>query len=203
MKRKLELNVRKKPVQRRSKDLNKYILQAATRVLQKFGANGFTTNKVAEETGISIGSFYQYFPNKESLLFQLHKLETERTLEVIEKILNETEKTSKVRIYEVVRYFFKSEIDESELRKSLNSAAIFFQKTEEFKVVEDALIQRFKEFLSEFLNADEENLNVKTDVAVTLLKSLGEEISTRNLSDDELEKWTQICCKMLFHYLEI
>ncbi|HEY9313646.1 TetR/AcrR family transcriptional regulator [Williamsia sp.] len=46
------------------------ILESATRVFDDEGITG-TTNRIAELAGISIGSLYQYFPNKESILAQL------------------------------------------------------------------------------------------------------------------------------------
>lgn len=62
---------RKSPIQSRSEQTVETILAAATRVLIKDGAAGFTTNKVAERAGVSIGSLYQYFPNKEAILAEL------------------------------------------------------------------------------------------------------------------------------------
>jgi len=63
--------LRKKPEQDRSRATVGVILEAATRVLVRDGYGGFTTNRVAEKAGVSIGSLYQYFPNKESLLDEL------------------------------------------------------------------------------------------------------------------------------------
>jgi AcrR family transcriptional regulator len=71
MARKAAVSPRKAPVQQRSEHTVEAILAAATRVLIKEGAVGFTTNKVAERAGVSIGSLYQYFPNKESILAEL------------------------------------------------------------------------------------------------------------------------------------
>lgn len=63
--------LRKKPEQDRSRATVAVILEAATRVLVRDGYGAFTTNRVAEKAGVSIGSLYQYFPNKESLLDEL------------------------------------------------------------------------------------------------------------------------------------
>lgn len=56
------LSVRKRPRQARSARLVTSILKAAVRVLEREGAQKFTTARVAEEAGVSVGSLYQYFP---------------------------------------------------------------------------------------------------------------------------------------------
>lgn len=47
------------------------ILQGATRILLKEGYEGINTNRIAEVAGVSIGSIYQYFSNKEAILGEL------------------------------------------------------------------------------------------------------------------------------------
>ena len=59
------------PRQRRSAKRVHQILDAAMEVLIAGGADGFTTNRVAEQAGIPVGSIYQYFPNKEALVGEL------------------------------------------------------------------------------------------------------------------------------------
>ena len=59
---------RKSPVQRRSKEMVEAILDAAARLFAAGGLAGMTTNAVAELAGVSIGSLYQYFPNKLALV---------------------------------------------------------------------------------------------------------------------------------------
>src|SRR5687768_11528476 len=61
-------SLRKSPKQGRSKVLVDAILEAATRILKKAGYNKTSTNWVAEAAGVSIGSLYQYFPNKDSIV---------------------------------------------------------------------------------------------------------------------------------------
>lgn len=59
--------LRKAPRQQRSLAMVATILEAATRVLAQRGWERFTTNEVAAVAGISVGSLYQYFPNKLAL----------------------------------------------------------------------------------------------------------------------------------------
>ena len=67
MQRQTRTTPRKRPRQARSKATVDTILDATTRVLVKQGFDGLSTNAVAAAAGVSIGSLYQYFPNKEAL----------------------------------------------------------------------------------------------------------------------------------------
>jgi len=59
---------RKKPRQRRSQETVAAILDATARILREGGVEAVSTNKVAKVAGVSVGSLYQYFPNKEALV---------------------------------------------------------------------------------------------------------------------------------------
>jgi AcrR family transcriptional regulator len=72
------LRPRKTPRQSRSAETVAAILEAAAQVLEAAGFRGFNTNAVARRAGVSIGSFYQYFPNKNALTIALISRETER-----------------------------------------------------------------------------------------------------------------------------
>ena len=72
---------RKTPEQDRSRATVEAIVEAAAHILVKHGYDAFTTNRVAERAGVSIGSLYQYFPHKDALLSELqrrHVAEIER-----------------------------------------------------------------------------------------------------------------------------
>ncbi|HEY0947216.1 MAG TPA: TetR/AcrR family transcriptional regulator [Opitutaceae bacterium] len=62
---------RKKPSQSRSQATVDVILDAAARIFVETGFDAATTNAIAERAGVSIGSLYQYFPNKLALLAAL------------------------------------------------------------------------------------------------------------------------------------
>ena len=62
---------RKRPTQQRSREMVDRILEAAARIFAEQGYHGTTTNHVAEAAEVSVGSLYQYFPNKDALLVGL------------------------------------------------------------------------------------------------------------------------------------
>jgi AcrR family transcriptional regulator len=68
---KASLKPRKTPVQARSTFTVNSVLEATIQVLLKEGAGRLTTTRVAERAGVSVGTLYQYYPNKQSLLFAL------------------------------------------------------------------------------------------------------------------------------------
>jgi AcrR family transcriptional regulator len=71
MYRQVKTTPRKRPRQQRSQATVDAILAATARVLVRHGFDGLTTNAVAIAAGVSIGSLYQYFPNKEALVAAL------------------------------------------------------------------------------------------------------------------------------------
>ncbi|MEU9186504.1 TetR/AcrR family transcriptional regulator [Streptomyces sp. NPDC048484] len=65
------LQPRRKPRQVRAELTRERILAAAAHVFVEFGYAAGTTNRIAERARISIGSLYQYFPNKDAILAEL------------------------------------------------------------------------------------------------------------------------------------
>lgn len=76
MVRKPKLSPRKQTVQARSAVTVEIIVEAAARILEERGLEGYTTNAVADRAGVSIGSLYQYFPNKDAITIALIQRET-------------------------------------------------------------------------------------------------------------------------------
>jgi AcrR family transcriptional regulator len=87
------LTPRKQPRQQRAQETLAAILQAAVEVIDEVGYAKATTNRIAARAGVSIGSLYQYFPNKDAILISLldrHHAEVhavvDRSLERIEDV---------------------------------------------------------------------------------------------------------------------
>ena len=77
---------RKHPSQGRSRFTVRQIVEAATRVFEERGYAGANTNRIAERAGVSIGSLYHYFPNKESILAVLLEQHTQEVADAVEAI---------------------------------------------------------------------------------------------------------------------
>jgi AcrR family transcriptional regulator len=71
---------RKQPRQERAQVTHDAILEAGARVLEEMGLKKATTNRIAEVAGVSIGSLYQFFPNKEALVEALFQRESDRMM---------------------------------------------------------------------------------------------------------------------------
>jgi AcrR family transcriptional regulator len=100
MHRQVKTTPRKRPRQARAKVTVDTILAASARVLVKRGFDGFTTNEVAETAGVSIGSLYQYFPNKEALVAALIEKHIE---DMNAALLSELSRVARLPMAEAVR----------------------------------------------------------------------------------------------------
>jgi AcrR family transcriptional regulator len=73
--------VRRVPRQERSRILVDCIRIAASEILEKDGPGALTTNNIAARAGVSIGSLYQYFANKEEILEEVFRAQADRSFE--------------------------------------------------------------------------------------------------------------------------
>lgn len=78
---------RKPPQQPRSRATVSAILDAAIRVLDREGADAATTSRVAEVAGVSVGTLYQYFSNRDAIIDALQDREFARATETINRVL--------------------------------------------------------------------------------------------------------------------
>lgn len=92
-KRKTEM--RKEPRQERSRATVDAVIHAAARILSDHGWAGFTTNRVAETAGVSIGSLYQYFPDKISIVEAVRHRHLEDCLSVMKSVSQKRQSLAK------------------------------------------------------------------------------------------------------------
>lgn len=79
-------STRRRPTQWRARQTVEAVLDAVIRILKREGTGAVTTNRIAEVAGVSIGSLYQYFPDKRAIFVALH----ERHIEQIDRLVERT-----------------------------------------------------------------------------------------------------------------
>jgi AcrR family transcriptional regulator len=87
MSRRADMPHRRQPQQLRARQTVDAILEAVIRILKREGTDAVTTNRIAEVAGVSIGSVYQYFPDKRAIFAALHQRHIEQIDRAIETTL--------------------------------------------------------------------------------------------------------------------
>lgn len=82
------LKPRKSPIQARSSATVEAIYEAMIQVLIEHGVAHLTTTRVAARAGVSVGTLYQYFPNKQALLFAILQRYFSEMAEAFESLSN-------------------------------------------------------------------------------------------------------------------
>src|SRR5215813_1497884 len=78
---------RRRPMQRRARQTVDAVLDAVVRLLKRRGVGAVTTNRIAEVAGVSIGSVYQYFPDKQAIFVALHQRHIDQIDRMVETTL--------------------------------------------------------------------------------------------------------------------
>ncbi|QOF79896.1 TetR family transcriptional regulator [Variovorax sp. 38R] len=197
------ISSRKKPQQARSADLLGAILQAAIQVLAKEGVRRFTTTRVAERAGVSVGSVYQYFPNKASILFRLQSDEWRRTTEMMRGILGDTQRPALERLRLLTHAFVRSECEEADVRTALGDAAPFYRDAPEAQEVRAAGDDIVRVFMQQALPAaSDATREMAGDLIVATLSAVGKEFSESPRTDAEIEAWADAMADMFCVYME-
>ena len=201
--RKLAISPRKQPQQARSAELVSITLQAAVQVLAKHGAQRFTMARVAEKAGVSVGSLYQYFPNKAAILFRLQSDEWRQTSELLRGILEDERRPPLERLRHLVHAFIQSECDEAEMRVALNDAAPLYRDAPEAQEARASGERTVQRFLQEVLpGASEANRALAGELIKTTLSTVGKQFSETRRSSAEIEAYAGAMTDMFAAYLK-
>lgn len=200
---KARISSRKQPKQARSTELVSAILEAAVQVLAKEGAPRFTTARVAEKAGVSIGSLYQYFPNKAAILFRLQSDEWRQTSDLLRGILEESQRAPLERLRSVVHAFIRSECEEAEMRVALDDAAPLYRDAPEAQEVRVSGSESVRRFMREALPAcPEETRDLAGRVILGTLKAAGKSFSEMKRSPAEIDAYAGAMADMFCAYIK-
>ncbi|CAN7188841.1 TetR family transcriptional regulator [Bosea sp. LjRoot90] len=196
------ISSRKAPKQARSAELVSAILEAAVQVLAKEGAQRFTTARVAEKAGVSVGSLYQYFPNKAAILFRLQSDEWRQTNAMLAGILGDATKPPLARLRTLVHAFIQSECDEAAVRIALNDAAPLYRDTPEAREARAAGSRLFETFMVAALPAASTGERALAKNLITMtLSAVGKEFSATARTDAEIQAYADALADMFCAHL--
>lgn len=120
----------KSPTQERSRQTVTTILEACARILVREGFFGVTTDKIAKEAGVSIGSLYQFFGNKESVVSALIQNMMETDIAAFqEKMANIGQMPAEARIQRMVEIGLEVFRTNSELRSKIQTIQLYLTDT--------------------------------------------------------------------------
>jgi AcrR family transcriptional regulator len=194
--------LRKEPKQARSSSLVEAALEAAVQVLVAEGAARFTMARVAERAGVSVGSLYQYFPNKAALLFRLQSDEWRQTTGMLQAILEDRNMPPLARVRALTHAFVRSECEEAAVRGALDDAAPLYRDAPEAREIKAAANSAFLRFMEEALpDLSSARRAVAADILKTTLGEVGKYISETARPAPEVEAYADGLSDMLCAYL--
>ncbi|KWS04719.1 Transcriptional regulator, TetR family [Lysobacter capsici AZ78] len=178
------------------------VLEAATRVLAEEGAARFTTARVAERAGVSIGSLYQYFPNKAAILFRLQTDEWRQTTDLLQLILEDAEHAPLVRLRTLVHAFIRSECDEAQMRGALNDAAPLYRDAPEARAARASSEKTLQKFMREALpDASAAKRKLAGDLITSTLSTVGKRFSTTAPTAAQIKVYSDAMADMFCAYI--
>jgi AcrR family transcriptional regulator len=196
------ISSRKEPQQARSTELVEAILDAAVQVLAKEGAQRFTAARVAEKAGVSVGSLYQYFPNKAAILFRLQSDEWRQTSDLLRGILADSATPPLKRLRTLVHAFIRSECDEAAVRGALDDAAPLYRDAPEAREAMASAAHSMQVFMREALPRSSEAVrSLAGDLITTTFSAVGKSFSETPRRGAEIEAYADAMADMFCAYL--
>jgi AcrR family transcriptional regulator len=169
---------RKQPVQRRSTATVTAILDATIQVLTAIGKERLTTTRVAQRAGVSVGTLYQYFPNKRSLLQAALRRHLVSVTEALERAceLNRNEPICAM-VTAIVETFFRAKMKEPRVSLALYAVS---SDVDGIRILEE-LRERTEKALTSVLATAPERLTIDLELAAFMLQGAMTGVSRRML----------------------
>lgn len=158
---------------------------------------------MAERAGVSVGSLYQYFPNKASILFRLQADEWRRTTDLMRDILEDTAAPPD-RVRRLVRAFLRSECEESQIRLALGDAAPLYRDAPEADAARRGGSGVIRAFIDEVLPRDDPaRRGMVADLFEETLTQVGSSFSQTERTPAEIDGYADTMADMFNALLAI
>jgi AcrR family transcriptional regulator len=191
---------RKRPRQKRAQATVDAILDASAELLVSLGYDKLSTNKVAQRAGVSVGSLYQYFGNKESIVMALVERHTDRMLALLEdKIAEFIDAPLEDGVRSYVRAMMEAHAQDPELHKVMVQQVLHLG----FEAI-DGLEQRARDLVRVILEVKrDEILPQDPDLAAFVLVTTVESLAHRSFLSTSVDRnaLTDEICDVVLRYL--
>jgi AcrR family transcriptional regulator len=145
---------KKNPKQSRSQILVGSIQEAATRILDGTTNKKFTTNHIAELAGVSVGSLYQYFKNKENIL---QDLLLKNMTNGLDKIFKDLESKDQIDAHSFIHLIIKGQFDLWENKAEFSKKIIKYAP----QFIPDSLLQKNNEIMLSYIKSKIAEYNIQ------------------------------------------
>ncbi len=183
------LKPRKSPVQARSAASVDAILEATIQVLLHVGKERLTTTRVALRAGVSVGTLYQYFPNKSALLQAVLIRHIDAVTEAVELVCEEQKgKTLREMATALITSFLQAKMRDAKTSAALYSVS---SDVDGASIVQQVGI-RWNKAIARMLAAASEPLTTDPQLAASMLQGAMGGVSRRMLELEAPEKQLDI-----------
>jgi AcrR family transcriptional regulator len=190
MPRTISTSPRKSASQERSRLMVETLLDATARVLTQEGYDRASTNRVATVAGVSIGSLYQYFPNKEALVAALVSRHVREMMDLIREAIAEVASQDlESSMRRLVGAMIEAHRVDPALHRVFDEQIPRMGDLIEIEAIEREGFQLVRGYLEE--HSDEiavRNLDMATTICMTTIEALTHEVVTRHR--DPTDAWT-------------
>jgi AcrR family transcriptional regulator len=179
------LEPRKSPVQARSAASVDAILQATTQVLLQVGKERLTTTRVALRAGVSVGTLYQYFPNKSALLQAALRRHLEEVTEAVETVCKEQKgKSLRSMATALINAFLQAKLKDAKTSVALYSVS---SDVDAARIVQQ-IGNHSNKAIVRMLTTASEPLTTDPQLVASMLQGAMVGVSRRLLESDSPEK---------------
>jgi AcrR family transcriptional regulator len=179
------LEPRKSPVQARSAASVNAVLEATIQVLLKVGKERLTTTRVALRAGVSVGTLYQYFPNKSALLQAALKRHLAEVTEAVELVCKQQKGgTLRQMATALITTFLGAKMRDAKTSVALYSVS---SDVDGAKIVQQ-MGTRFNEAIVRMLASTSEPFTSDPQLVASMLQGMMVGVSRRMLESDAPEK---------------
>jgi AcrR family transcriptional regulator len=197
--------IRKKPKQERSKDTVDVLLQAAVELFSQLGYKGATTNKIAQRAGVSVGSLYQYFPNKKAMLVALFEKQFQsgvKPLGLAIEALGNTHRSLKEVIENLLNVLIQLHEPAPRLHRLLSEEVPKSKKMLEIQQAsQNAAVTYVQKMLSKRDDVSIDNITVASHLLVQTSESLSHWFVLHAPSEVQVDVFLNEATKMLYQYV--